>query len=351
MAQVETRILVKQAADALLAEGIRPTVINVRARTGRGSAGTINTALQEWWQTLAKRLAQVETRPEIPEPVFAVAEQLWDAALRQAEAALAKESEKLKHAQEAAAVEVETARRAQRAAEERAVGLAQRLEVAEQIRLELERGLAGKTAQKDHLDTQLNGVREVLSQKEQFLRDQIKRHEAQLERERGQLASLEQRLVAQLDEQKTARERLEKLLQHRDNQWREREETLQRQWQAASNEAAQIQVRLKLLEENLQEAKREAQRLRQAREKEAADMATLRGERNQAISEKKHWQAQTVELCRQIKVLDAQQKSSSNQLRRSEMQLTACRGEIRLLQALLDRLMPVLEQEGVSVQK
>ena len=35
---IDTRTLVKQTADRLLAEGIRPTVASVRQRTGRGSA-------------------------------------------------------------------------------------------------------------------------------------------------------------------------------------------------------------------------------------------------------------------------------------------------------------------------
>lgn len=344
MVQAETRTLVKQAADALLAEGTRPTVMNVRARTGRGSAGTINAALQEWWQALAGRLVQVESRPEIPEPVFAAAEQLWGAALEQAETVLAKESEKLARAREIARAEVEAACQGQRAAEERATKLAHRLEILEETRLKLERRLAETTAQGDNLNSQLNEVREVLNRKEQFLQEQATRYEMQLTREREQSLGLEQHLVAQLDEQKTARERLERSWRQRESRWQEREGVLQQQWEKALRQVAQAQERLGLLEENLQEAKREVQLLRQAREQGAAEVATLRGECNQVLKERKQWQTQAVELRRQLKGLDVEREALVDQLRQSGAQLTLCKGEIRSLKTLLDRLIPMPER-------
>src|SRR4030065_164620 len=84
-----TRLLTKRAADELLADGQRPTVANVRNRIGRGSAGTINAALQEWWADLSQRLAQAGSRPEVPAPIAEAMSQLWAAALEQAHNALA----------------------------------------------------------------------------------------------------------------------------------------------------------------------------------------------------------------------------------------------------------------------
>lgn len=76
-----------QAADQLMAQGIRPTVANVREITQRGSAGTINDALKEWWQDLAKRMSVQSVHPEIPESVAALMQQLWQLALTEGEAA------------------------------------------------------------------------------------------------------------------------------------------------------------------------------------------------------------------------------------------------------------------------
>ena len=70
-----------QAAESLMSQGIRPTVANVREITQRGSAGTINDSLKEWWQDLAKRINVNAIHPDIPEPVVAVMQQLWHVAL------------------------------------------------------------------------------------------------------------------------------------------------------------------------------------------------------------------------------------------------------------------------------
>ena len=76
-----------QAADQLMTQGIRPTVANVREITQRGSAGTINDALKDWWQDLAKRMSVHSIHPDIPETVASVMQQLWQLALTEGEAA------------------------------------------------------------------------------------------------------------------------------------------------------------------------------------------------------------------------------------------------------------------------
>ena len=70
-----------QAADQLMAQGIRPTVANVREITQRGSAGTINDALKDWWQELAKRMSVQSVHPDLPDTVAALMQQLWQLAL------------------------------------------------------------------------------------------------------------------------------------------------------------------------------------------------------------------------------------------------------------------------------
>lgn len=78
-----------QAADQLMAQGIRPTVANVREVTRRGSAGTINDALKDWWQDLAERLSNRIPQPDVPQPVIEMTRELWAKSLAHGEEAFA----------------------------------------------------------------------------------------------------------------------------------------------------------------------------------------------------------------------------------------------------------------------
>jgi hypothetical protein len=76
---------INAAADALLREGLRPTVERIRARLGRGSPNTINPLLDEWWKTLGARLdSGPAALHRLPEAVAHVAEALWMQALDEA---------------------------------------------------------------------------------------------------------------------------------------------------------------------------------------------------------------------------------------------------------------------------
>ncbi|MDF2180522.1 DNA-binding protein [Neptuniibacter sp. CAU 1671] len=87
----DTQSLVKQAADALLHEGVRPTQQNIRERIGSGSITTINKALNQWWQELGERLKANTSHPMIPDPVAESASKLWHQAVAYADARLEKE--------------------------------------------------------------------------------------------------------------------------------------------------------------------------------------------------------------------------------------------------------------------
>jgi chromosome segregation ATPase len=80
----DTRDKVFEAADAILQEGGKPTQQNVRDRIGVGSISTINSALNDWWSTLAQRM-QPSADANVPEPVLRVAEQVWNQALAYSE--------------------------------------------------------------------------------------------------------------------------------------------------------------------------------------------------------------------------------------------------------------------------
>jgi chromosome segregation ATPase len=78
---------VHQAADALIAEGLRPTIERVRQKIGRGSPNTVSPLLDVWFSTLAARLGldgQQSQESQLPEPVQQAASLLWSAALASA---------------------------------------------------------------------------------------------------------------------------------------------------------------------------------------------------------------------------------------------------------------------------
>ena len=78
---------VQQAADALIAEGLRPTIERVRQKIGRGSPNTVSPLLDAWFATLAARLglgAMKDEASQPPEPVLKAAAALWEAALQPA---------------------------------------------------------------------------------------------------------------------------------------------------------------------------------------------------------------------------------------------------------------------------
>ena len=81
----ETRAKVFEVADALLADGVRPTQQNVRERIGSGSLTTINKGLNEWWSALGKRLTDQQAGQDIPEAVVRLSTRLWNEALANAE--------------------------------------------------------------------------------------------------------------------------------------------------------------------------------------------------------------------------------------------------------------------------
>ena len=82
-----SEIDVHQAADALVAQGERPTVERIRAHLGTGSPNTVARWLGTWWQRLDERLQAgpsglVAGNP--PADVAALAQQWWEVAVTHA---------------------------------------------------------------------------------------------------------------------------------------------------------------------------------------------------------------------------------------------------------------------------
>jgi hypothetical protein len=80
------------AADALLAQGLKPTIERVRRHLGGGSPNTVSALLDDWFAQLPARLigAQPVGQPredELPLAVVQAARQFWDVARREADQA------------------------------------------------------------------------------------------------------------------------------------------------------------------------------------------------------------------------------------------------------------------------
>ena len=73
------------AADALIADGLRPTIERVRQKIGRGSPNTVSPMLESWFATLSSRLGVSGAKPQTastPVEIQQIAEKLWAAALK-----------------------------------------------------------------------------------------------------------------------------------------------------------------------------------------------------------------------------------------------------------------------------
>jgi DNA repair exonuclease SbcCD ATPase subunit len=116
------------AADALLLEGLRPTIERVRQKIGRGSPNTVQPYLDSWFKGLGARIRDPEAFTaslDAPDPVMQAAQFFWNTALSEARSAV--------NAQLAAEAEALRARR--QSLDEAEQALAQR-EVAMQAQLD-----------------------------------------------------------------------------------------------------------------------------------------------------------------------------------------------------------------------
>lgn len=152
MARGITESDVHGAADALVANGERPTVERIRAHLGTGSPNTVVRWLETWWQGLGSRLAmdrQVRiTTANVPEAVAALAGQWWTLALEharvQADEAMTSDRASLSDARET----LERDRRAMQAEFARLESVAHAAQQAEQL-------AAARTSELERLVEQL----------------------------------------------------------------------------------------------------------------------------------------------------------------------------------------------------
>lgn len=144
-----------RAADALLAEGLRPTIERVRLKIGRGSPNTVSPMLERWFASLGQRIAG-GTNPSanlaagndadgVPVSVRNAARLLWETARREAHDVQRQEFESAR-AQLDEAGNVLAAGQAE---------LAQREAAFDQTRASLDAALASSQQAREALERQL----------------------------------------------------------------------------------------------------------------------------------------------------------------------------------------------------
>ncbi|MBK8327834.1 MAG: DNA-binding protein [Moraxellaceae bacterium] len=258
MRQLTIQEIVWQAADQLMAQGIRPTVANVREITQRGSAGTINDALKVWWQNIAKRISlQQQIQAELPSEISHLMQQLWQQALVAGEAAFEQ------HKQEAVdKIEL---------AEKQKIGALERQQKAENMVQDLEIKLQKSQQQAQSTQTQLSTEKALREQEQQQLttfKQQSKQTIHDLETLKNQLEREMALLVAQYtrneqlvnEKTQTLEQQLIQQRQDFDAQLTQQAQTLQAYEMRISQSDMQLlqyQTELRLTQQQLENSLRE----------------------------------------------------------------------------------------------
>lgn len=217
---------VYQAADALIAAGLRPTIERVRQKIGRGSPNTVSPLLDAWFSTLAARLGldgAPEESAQLPEPVKQAATLLWEAALLSArdEAAQA-----LTQAHQALAIEqAELERKADDFEHEKQALIARQL--AADAALQVARSQLGDMALRleatgaalSRRELDMEALREKLAireaERDADLRrsaEEVRRHAQERARLEDRATANEQRLLQELDRERQDARRLKTAL-------------------------------------------------------------------------------------------------------------------------------------------
>jgi chromosome segregation ATPase len=265
------------AADALLAEGQKPTIEKVRMHMGRGSPNTVAPMLDGWFSTLGARLGlnqqTQDLRNSVPTEVLEAAQVLWGNALQQAQD-IAAQGLQLRE---------EAAQAAQKQLESQQAKLQQREEAMQQQKMAMDSALKLAQDQREDLSRRLNEMqqqlheRDVLLEKQRLeqaalrtaqehLREQHSKEQETAAQERQRLAEQfagnERRMLADLDRSRQEVEKAKKSHQDAEQKTQARYEavqtrctTLEEELLAAQTSSLSAQQALALSKEHVQELK------------------------------------------------------------------------------------------------
>ncbi|MDO8251242.1 MAG: DNA-binding protein [Rhodoferax sp.] len=201
------------AADALLKDGLRPTIERVRQKMGRGSPNTVSPMLEAWFASLGPRLDATPAQEEaghLPAPVWESMTQVWDTAMlsarAQADEALARSRRQL--ADEGHALDVQQAnliREAQalndrQSAVDQAADMARAhiLELASQLK-ESHTRIIRREGEMDELRARLTSATAQHEADRRSIDEQAQRHAEERVRLEERASANERRLLGELD--------------------------------------------------------------------------------------------------------------------------------------------------------
>lgn len=190
-----TRELTPLVATRLLAEGTKPTVESIRAVIKKGSVTTIQSALNDWWVDLGKRINNLMRHPTLPDVVANVAMGLWNEALAEAERTTESHRQEAENRVAEAEARARVAENEHRIAEEAKQAALSDLNSANASIAGLERTLAAETAHKNSLLRQVAEIQGLLEQARIDLN--TARQESARELEKAQKSFQEQLDLAQ----------------------------------------------------------------------------------------------------------------------------------------------------------
>lgn len=249
-----------KAADTLMAQGVRPTVANVREITQRGSAGTINNILKDWWQQLAKRIAlQQHVDAQLPQEIIGLVQQLWQQALLAGEVAFERFKQQAEDKITAADTSKITALERQQHAENSVKTLEAQLNHSQHNERALQTQLATELALRQQTEQQQK-------QLEQQHHD-LEQHKHQLEKELALLAAQYQHQEQQLKQKFQQIERefadYKTHTQQQLNQYSHHLQTSEQQRLQREAQHLQTQNELHLLQQQFDAMAQENKRLQQ----------------------------------------------------------------------------------------
>ena len=201
------------AADALLAQGLRPTIERVRQQIGRGSPNTVSPMLESWFGTLGQRLGVVQTaNPQqgVPENVLRLAQELWDSArgqaLEAAQQALQEREAALEASRRSHEADLEHMEQREKALHQQKQAMDEAMKLARTQAQELSRRLDEMQQLAQEREAQLSSLRAELAAAAKAREQERKEHSeeqqaAAKERERlaEQFAGNERRMLTDLD--------------------------------------------------------------------------------------------------------------------------------------------------------
>ena len=248
------------AADALIAQGLRPTIERVRQQIGRGSPNTVSPMLETWFATLGRRLGVAgEQDPSVlhsvPDPVQRLAEELWNTAQEEAKAAASKaldlREQALKAAEQAFVTQQEQLAQRQATMEAQKDALNQALQTAQNHAQDLARRLDEMQQTLQERDQRLEELRDELGNavrqrelQQQKHSEEIQSAAAERQRMAEQYAGNERHMLNEVDRARQELTAARKSQQDQERKAESRYQELQARFEQSEQELLNLHAQL-----------------------------------------------------------------------------------------------------------